>query len=180
VVSWAGEERQRTELKPVLIVVDVQNKWMPRMSEEDRLSAPGNINQAIALFREFGHPVIRVYHSDPRRGPEPGTEPYEFADSIAVTADDPVVVKDQPSAFTKTALEQMLRDGEHNIVFLCGLSATGCVLATYYGARDRGFMTMMIEGALLSSKAPYTKMIEDICASMTIDEVRGTLENPFL
>jgi len=174
------EEREKIELKPVLLVMDVQNKWMPLMADEDKSAAPQKINELIALFREFGHPVIRIYHSDPKRGPEPGTEAYKFPTSIDVTDDDPKIVKAHASAFTKTDLEQIMREGGQNVVFLCGLSATGCVLATYFGAMDREFTAVMVEGTLLSGNAAYTKVIEDICASMTIEEVRETLENPFL
>lgn len=176
----AGEERERLELRPVLVVVDVQNIWMPRMANEDKKTAPQKINELIALFREFGHPIIRIYHSDPERGPEPHTEPFEFPDSIAVTDDDLEVVKSHPSAFTKTDLERILRESGRNTLFLCGLSATGCVLATYFGAKDREFMVVVVRGALLSHDASYTKVVEDICSSMTVEEVRETLEDPFL
>jgi nicotinamidase-related amidase len=183
-VAWAlpgsGEERERTEIKPVLVVMDVQNIWMPQMAEEDRDTAPERINELILLFREFDHPVIRVYHSDPKRGPEPNTEPFEFPAAIDVTDDDQQVVKAHASAFTKTDLEEILRESGRNTVFLCGLSATGCVLATYFGALDRDFFVVMVEGTLLSHDAAYTKVIEDICASMTIEKVKETLEDPFL
>jgi nicotinamidase-related amidase len=176
----AGEERERLELKPVLLVIDVQNILIPQMSEEDKNSALQKINESIALFCEFGHPVIGVYHSDPNLDPEPNTEPSEFPDSIAVTDDDLEVVKNHARAFTKTELERILRENGRNTVFLCGLGATGCVLATYFGAQDREFMALMIEGALLNHDASYTKVIEDICSSMIIEEVRETLEDPFL
>jgi len=174
-VSGIGQEEAEIELKPVLVVMDVQNRWMPMMDEEDRQAAPQRINELIALFREYDYPVIRVYHSDPKHGPEPGTEPFEFVGSIDITDDDQKVVKSHPSAFTKTDLEKTLRDSGHNTVFLCGLSATGCVLATYYGAIDREFQVIMVKGTLLSHKASYTKVIEDICYSMTIKEIRETL-----
>jgi len=174
----AGEEPEESELKPVLLVIDVQNIWMPKMAEEDRGKAPEKINEAIALFRELGLPVIRVYHSDPESGPEPDTEPFRFSDSIAVTDDDPMIIKSYPSSFTETDLERILREDDRNLVFLCGLSATGCVLATYFGAQDRGFMVSMVEGALLSHDASYTKVIEDICYCMTVEEVREALEDP--
>ena len=175
----AEEEREKVEIRPALLVIDVQNEWMPVMAEEDRASAPDSINEAIALFRAYGHPVIRVYHSHPERGPEPGTEPFEFADSIAVTDADPKVVKAHPSSFTKTDLEEMLREGDRNVVFLCGLSATGCVLATYFGSVERDFFTMMVGGALLSHNAEYTEMIEDICYSLSLEELRGVMEDPY-
>lgn len=178
-LSGAGEEPERKEIKPALLVIDVQNKWLPLMAEEDMNSARKVINESIALFREFGHPIIRVYHSDPRNGPEPGSEPFEFPPFIAIRKDDPKVVKSYPSAFTKTDLEQILHDEERNTVVLCGLSATGCVLATYFGAMDREFTVLMVEDALLSGNASYTKVIEDICYSVSIDELREILENPF-
>ncbi|UCF06970.1 MAG: cysteine hydrolase [bacterium] len=175
----AGEKPEKKEIKPVLLVMDVQNIWIPRMAEEDRNSAPDTINESIALFRKFGHPVIRVYHSDPQHGPNPGTPPFEFPESIAVTSDDPKIIKGHASAFTKTDLEAMLHKGDRNTVFLCGLSATGCVLATYFGAMDREFNVLMIKDALLSHNASYTDVIEDICYSVSIEELGEILENPF-
>ena len=61
-------------------------------------------------------------------------------------------------------------------MFLCGLSATGCVLATYFGAMDREFPVVMVAGTLLSQDASYTKVIEDICYSMTIEEVKEAFD----
>lgn len=171
-----GADEATPELRPVLLVVDVQNIWLPLMSEEDRASAPDKINEIIALFREFDYPVIRVYHSDPERGPEVDTEPFEFPASIAINDDDLRIVKADPSSFTRTELENVLLETDRNAVFLCGLSATGCVLATYYGALDRDFMALMVEDALLSPNASYTDVIEDISYSMTIGEIRETFE----
>lgn len=162
-------------IRPVLLVIDVQNVWLPRMSEEDRAAAPDKINEVLAFFRECDYPIVRVYHSHPEHGPEVDTESFKFPASIAVTDADPQIVKAEPSAFTGTELESMLREMDRNLVCLCGLSAAGCVLATYYGALDRGFMAVMVEGALLSSDASYTAMIEDICDSMTARELREAL-----
>jgi nicotinamidase-related amidase len=174
-----GESEGAPEVKPVLLVVDVQNIWLPQMADEDRSSAPQRINEAIALFREFGQPVMRVYHSDSERGPEPDTEAFEFSDSIAVTDDDLMIIKAHASAFKETELEQALTKSGRNVVFLCGLSATGCVLATYYGALERDFMVFMIEDALLSRDASHTDVIEEICYSMTIEELREDFEARF-
>lgn len=174
--SCPGQEPGTPEMKPVLLVMDVQNTWLPLMAEEDRNAAPQKINEAISLFREFGYPVIRVYHSHPERGPELDTEPFEFLDSIAITDSDRRIVKAHASAFTKTELEQVLMEGGHNTVFLCGLSATGCVLATYFGALEREFMVLMVEETLLSNDASHTKVIEDICYSVTLEELKKAFE----
>ena len=175
----AQEEKERIPIKPALLVIDVQNQWMPMMAAEDREAAPDSINAAIAMFREHGYPVICVYHTDPARGPEPGTEPFEFAEIFVVSDSDARVIKNHPSSFTKTDLEKMLREGGRNTVFLCGLSATGCVLATYYGGLEREFYCFMVEDALLSGNAEYTDVIEDICYSVSLEELRGVMEEPY-
>ena len=175
----AAEEKERVPIKPVLLVIDVQNQWMPMMAEDDRATAPDTINAAIAMFREYGYPVIRVYHSDPKRGPERGTEEFEFPRSIAVTDADPMVVKTRGSSFIDTDLEQMLKDADRNVVFMCGLSATGCVLATYFGGQERGFTCLMVKEALLSANSEYTDVIEDICYSISLADLKGVMEDPY-
>ena len=170
-----GEEKQKGELKPALLVMDVQNIWLPMMDEENRAAAQNNINEVIALFREHNQPVVRVYHSEPGYGPEQGTKEFEFPDTIGIRDDDLMIVKNHASAFTKTDLEKILREKERNTLFICGLSATGCALATYYGGLEREFTTVMVEGALLSQKTSYTRVVEDFCRSVTIEEAKEAL-----
>lgn len=183
VVTWtaarAEEEDERTEIRPALLVIDIQNKYMPMMAEEDRATAPDSINAAIELFRAYGHPIIRVYHTDPRHGPEPGTEPFEFPDSIAVTDADIRVIKNHPSSFAKTDLEKILREADRNVVFLSGLSATGCVLATYFGGMEREFYCFMVGNALLSGNAEHTAMIQDICYTVSLADLKDVMEDPY-
>jgi nicotinamidase-related amidase len=167
----SAQSQEELELRPVLLVIDVQNIWLPRMAAADRDTAPAKVNEAIALFRESGEPVIAVYHSDPERGPEPGSEPFRFPDWVAVTPDDPVIVKAHPSAFTHTDLDSLLAGSDRNAVFVCGLSAAGCALATYFGALDRDYMAFMIEDGLLSHNSAYTDVIEDICYTVSTEDL---------
>lgn len=177
-VGVCAQEGQGKKINPALLVIDVQNIWLPYMSKEDQEAVFGNINELIALFRERGLPVIRVYHSQIGQGPEPGTEPFEFPAAINIKDDDPKVIKNYPSSFMKTDLEKILRDKGLNCVFLCGLSATGCVLATHFGAMEREFETVMVAGAVLSPKVEHTKAIEESQYAMSIEKVKEILGNP--
>ena len=172
-------DQQLPLMKPALLVIDIQNAWLPFMASADRDSAPARINEAIALFRESGNPVITVYHSDPKGGPPPGTEAFKFPDWVAIDADDPVIVKAYPSAFKDTALDSVLKEKGCNAVFLCGLSATGCVLATYFGANERDYVAFMVDGALISPKSEHTKVIEEISDSVTPGELVTLLKGQY-
>jgi len=158
----ADEAATVTEGKPALIVIDTQNAYMPYMDEKDVEPAVRMINATIEMFRERGLPVIRVYHTDPERGPEPGTEPFQFPDTIRINDDDPMVVKTRPSGFVSTDLDQILKDLGCDTVFLCGLSATGCVLATYFDAVGRDYRTFMVKNGLISHDSELTGNVEEI------------------
>jgi nicotinamidase-related amidase len=160
-------EAEIAPVKPALLVIDIQNKYLPMMDERERDSALRMINGYIWKFRQHGRPVIRVYHTDLQWGPDPDSEDFEFPESVLIEEDDPKVVKNHPSAFTKTELDDVLKERDVNTVFLCGLSATGCVLATYFGAMDREYEAFLCEGALLSADAEQTETIKDILDSVT-------------
>lgn len=165
------------QMKPVLLVIDVQNDFLPMMADADRKTAPMTINAAIWYFRQRGFPVIRIYHTDPQWGPAIDSEGFQFAPEIAVRDEDVRVIKNFPSAFKKTDLAKILDEKGCNTVFLCGLSATGCVLATYHGAIDRDYDAFMIKGGLISPNAAETAVIEDISETVTFEGLRAMLDN---
>lgn len=173
------ESQQPPIMKPALIVIDIQNVWLPFMATADKDSAPAKINEAITLFRESKNPVIVVYHTDPKLGPPPGTDPFKFPDWVAIEDSDPVIVKNYPSSFQKTALDSVLKEKGVNAVFLCGLSATGCVLATYFGAGERDYVPFMVSGALISPKTEYTRTIEEILSSVGTQELATLLKGQY-
>jgi nicotinamidase-related amidase len=160
-VFGAGEAPP-LEGKPALIVMDTQNAYLPYMDDDDIETAVRMINATIELFRERGLPVIRVYHTDPERGPLPDTEAFQFPDSIEIHDDDRMVVKNRPSAFVGTDLDEMLSGLGCDTVFLCGLSATGCVLATYFDAIGRDYRTFMVKNGLISHDGALTASVEQM------------------
>jgi nicotinamidase-related amidase len=175
----AGDPTQQAEkrMKPALLVIDIQNQYLNMMSKEDKDLRMWIINATIELFREKGFPIIRVYNTSPEYGPKPGTEAFEFPSSVSVKPDDPKIVKNFASAFKKTGLDQMLKDKGCNTVFLCGLSAVGCVLATHFGASDLNYDAFMVKDAVLSHNAAYTRSIESIMDAVGYQAVKAMLEN---
>lgn len=172
----AGEKEVKKEMKPALIVIDIQNQYIEYMDDDDRDIPMLVINAAIALFREHGLPVIRIYHTDPEHGPAPGTEEFAFPESVAIEESDPKIIKNYPSAFTKTDLDELLKEKGCNTLYLCGLSAVGCVFATYHGAIERDYDVFMIRNGLLSHKEEYTDMVEDITGAISYTAMKAMLD----
>ncbi len=155
-----------TQLKPALVVIDIQNAFIPMMSEADVKAGLPAINEWVDLFHRTGLPVIRVYHTDPDFGPKQGTKDFEFPETTTIKPDDPMIVKNYPNGFKKTDLDKVLKEKGINTLFLCGLSSTGCVLATYHGALDLDYDVFMVKGALIGPDAALTKAVQEICGSV--------------
>jgi len=179
-ITFFAAEAEKTapvKLKPALLVIDIQNEYLPRMDEKDTKPGMEVINFYIELFRKNGFPIIRVYHTDPQYGPKPGSEAFEFPASVAIKPDDPKIVKNYASAFKKTDLDKLLREKGCNTLFLCGLSAVGCVLATYHGALDLDYDAYMLKDALISHDADLTKAVQEICRTVDYWSLRLLLNN---
>lgn len=168
---------EKEQIKPALLVIDIQNLYLPYMSEDDKKLGMEYINWAIWLFRTHNLPIIRVYHTSPEYGPKPGTEPFEFPKSVNIKDTDTQVIKNFPNAFKKTDLDKILKEKGCNTLFLCGLSSVGCVLATYEGGLDRDYKVFMIKGAIMSDNSTFTDMIEDICESVSFETLTFMLDH---
>ena len=171
-----AQETEKKELKPALLVIDVQNVYIPWMDQSDKDVAFEYINATIALFEKYELPIIKVYHQDKEWGPAEDSEEFKFAPEINVKDDYPMVIKHYGNSFNKTNLDEILTEKGVNTVFLCGLSATGCVLATYVGASDNDYKVFMIQNALLSANAEHTKYVEEIVSAMSYSTLSFMLE----
>ena len=155
------------QVRPVLIVMDLQNQFMPYMAEKSSKLTIDTINGTIALFRQCDFPVIRVYHTDPQMGPPIDTDEFQFDPAFHIEDSDPKFVKNFPNAFKKTDLHNFLQEKDCNTLFLCGLSAVGCVLATYFSAFDLDYNVFMLKNGLMSQDSSFTKFVEDAMESVS-------------
>ncbi len=171
-----AEKKAAPKVKPALLVIDVQNVYLAHMDDADKQRALPVINYYIGLFRSHGFPVIAVYHS-PLQGPKPSEEDLKFPESVKIVPEDPRIVKNFPSAFKKTELDKLLKEKGCNTLFLCGLSATGCVLATYFGAVDLDYEPLMIRNALISPDASLTRHVEEICQTIDYPALKLLLQS---
>lgn len=150
------------KMSPALLVIDIQNSYLPMIPEHERRIALEMINAAIWMFRKCGFPIVQIYHTDPVFGPKIGTKDSKFPSSVRVKPRDPKIIKNYSNAFKKTDLKKILDKKGCNTLFLCGLSAVGCVLATHFAAKDLDYTSFMIKGALMSHDSQYTKFVEHV------------------
>jgi nicotinamidase-related amidase len=171
------QEKGKSTIKPALLVIDIQNAYLKGMAQQDKDIAMPDINYYIDLFRTNGYPVIRIYHYSKKFGPEQGTDEFEFPSSVEIKSGDPKIIKTYPDGFNKTDLNKILQEKGVNTVFLCGLSAVGCILATWIGAQNNDYNAFMIKDAIMSHNSDYTNQIEVMFDAVGSDVINLILEN---
>lgn len=177
--SFSQEPKQQTEtqIKPALLIIDIQNVYLSMVPEREKEVAMYYINGLIQLFRSNGYPVIRIYHLDRESGPKPESELFEFPNSVLIREEDARIIKTYGNGFTKTDLDKIIKEKGSNTLFLCGLSAVGCVLSTWIGAQDHDYKAFMVKDAIMSHNSDYTNQVEDMFNAVGYDVVQLILEN---
>lgn len=175
--SQDPKEQTKAQIKPALLIIDIQNVYLSMVPEREKEVAMYYINGLIELFRSNGYPIIRIYHLDKESGPKPDSEQFEYPTSVLIKDEDAKVIKTYGNGFNKTDLDKIIKEQGSNTLFLCGLSAVGCVLATWIGAQDHDYKAFMVKNAIMSHDSDYTKNVEDMFDAVSYDIVQLILEN---
>jgi nicotinamidase-related amidase len=160
-------------MKPALLVQDIQNVWLydPDSNQELRKSLEkrlDTINDAIAWFRRNKLPIIVGYTEDKEQGLLPGTKSFEVPNTVRIEETDPKVTKRHASAFGNPEFGAMLRKEGCDTLVIVGLSASGCVLATYFSAFDWDIRPYLIQGGVASHNEEHVRFAEDICDTLDL------------
>jgi len=166
-------------VKPALFVQDIQNIWLYepdsnqdlRKSVEMRLDV---INEAIAWFRRNKLPVIAGYTEDKEQGLVPGAWRFNFPETVRIEDTDPKVTKRHASAFGNPELGKLLKSLGCDSIVIVGLSASGCVLATFFGALDFDIRPYVLKGGIASSKEEHVRFAEEICDTVSLQALDST------
>jgi len=175
--SQDQKEQIKTQIKPALLIIDIQNAFLTMVPEREKEVGMYYINNLIELFRSHDCPIIRVYHRSEEYGVQPGTDQFEFPGSVLIKPDDAKVIKTYPDGFNKTDLDQVIKEKGSNTLFLCGLSSVGCVLATWIGAQNHDYKAFLIKDAMMSHNSDYTNNVEVMFDAVSYDVVKLILEN---
>jgi nicotinamidase-related amidase len=176
-INVSAQSESTEGIKPALLVIDIQNLYIDWMDQSSIDQPIWTINNAISLFNNQKLPIIYVYHQDKKLGPPSDAKEFQFVEQIPVPEDAIKVVKNYGNSFNKTELDKKLKELGCNTVFLCGLSATGCVMATQIGALDLDYNVFMIKDATMSQDFEKTKVMEEILSVISLKALNLMLLN---
>jgi nicotinamidase-related amidase len=151
-------------MKPALLVIDVQKAFFESDAKtvHSLKDAIENINEAIALFRAKGLPVIAIQHMDEKDDLVPGKAGYDLPEELHILPSDIHILKTYGNAFNKTALQSKLNKLGVDTLILTGYCAEYCVLSTSIGAENLDLTPIILRGALASGSRKNIRFVESI------------------
>ena len=164
-------------MKAALLVIDLQKKFfeIDDAHSESLKLAIEYINEAIMIFRKKGFPIISIQHKDENEGFIPGNEEFEVHESVKLEPQDLRIVKTYGNSFTKTKLNERLKQLDVDTVVITGFCAEECVLSTYVGAEDNDFTPVILRSAIASGNPNHIKFVEEISNLISVGALKKFL-----
>lgn len=159
-------------MNTALIILDAQNDFFgtdnPNLAAFKAAAAV--INEAIALWREEGWPLVFVQHTSERL--PAGSQPWAISERVDCRPIDVRMNKTTQNAFWNTGLDSQLRAQRIGEVVVAGFVAERCVLSTLRGAAERGYDAALLAGGIAGFDDRYTQFVLDISPVVTLERLR--------
>ena len=168
-----GTKDQR---KTALLVVDAQESFKARGETFWNTRGPDGfetrIRELVNGFRQAGHPVFFILHTDDDPGFSTDSPYFRVLDFLKPKAHEPRIIKQVHNAFTGTHLQPMLLKEGITKVTVCGIRTEQCCETTARVASDLGFEVDYVTQATLTF--PLTHPVTG--ETMTVEQIQRKTE----
>jgi len=163
-------------MKVAFLIIDMQKGCYCELCKCQREfnEAVEYINEAARMFREKELPVVRVL--DIGVGEGPGSEKFEFVDSIIANPNDIVIHKEYNNAFFKTKLDERLQELGVEFVVISGFAAEYCVLFSYNGAKEMEYGVSLLQNGIAGVEYEEVKKMQLLRPVVSLDALEYLLK----
>jgi nicotinamidase-related amidase len=149
------------------MIIDMQQEFYVGQTREQMDRAAEYINYILPKFEEKNLPVIWVQDVDEGDGVVPGTEGFEFIDSLKPKTESIRIHKTYGNSFNKTDVDKILKEAGVDTVVMTGFCAEFCVLSTYRGAKDLDYFPVILKDGIASTEQANKEFVEKISETVT-------------
>jgi nicotinamidase-related amidase len=164
-------------MKLALMIIDMQKEFYVGQIKDQMDRATEYINAVVPMFEEKGWPVIWVQDVSESDGVVPGTDGFEFIESLKPGPDAIRIHKTYGNSFNKTDVDKILKENGVDTVVLTGFCAEFCVLSTYRGAKDLDYFPVILKNGIASSDESRKQFVEDISDTITFGVLQKLLQD---
>ena len=147
-----------------LLIIDVQNDYFAggRSELHNPLTALGNIEKALAIFRKEKLPVIHVRHINTRADAAfflPGTDGILIHKNLTPLDTEYIVTKHAPNSFFGTNLPGIIKENDITELVICGMMSHMCIDTTTRACKDFGLKVTLLSDACATKDLVYNGKI---------------------
>lgn len=164
-------------MKPALMVIDMQKEFYVGGTKEQMDRATEYINYVIPMFEKSNLPIIWVQDVDEGDGVVPGTDGFEFIESLKPKPDAIRIHKTYGNSFNKTDVDKILKEAGVDTVVMTGFCAEFCVLSTYRGAKDLDYFPVLLKNGIASTEPVNKEFVENISETITAGMLEKVLSS---
>jgi nicotinamidase-related amidase len=163
-------------MKVAFLIIDVQEKYVSMDDFKPSFNvAKEYINYVSDIFRKNNQPVVHIRHHE--KNEDKTIDDFQVSKEIVQKDTDYYIDKEYGSSFWKTNLEEILNNLGVELVICSGLSAAYCVLATYNGALERGFITAMLHNGLIGRDEEEVRFVHRTRNQVSYNVIEYMLNN---
>ncbi len=159
------------------MIIDMQKEFYVGKTVSQMDTAAEYINAVIPLFEEKNLPIIWVQDVDEGDGVVPGTEGFEFIDSLTPPDNALRIHKTYGNSFNQTDCDKILKENEIDTIIVTGFCAEYCVLSTYRGAKDLDYFPIILKNGIASVTEENKQFVENISDTITFGVLQKMLDN---
>jgi len=169
--------------KTALLVVDAQESFKARGREFWQSGGPEDFEHHITGlvngFRQAGHPVFFILHTDNDPGFSMDSPYFRVMDCLEKRETEPVIIKRVHNAFTSTRLLPMLLRENITRVAVCGIRTEQCCETTARVASDLGFEVDYVTQATRTFPLTHPVTLETLTVKQIQTRTEMVLHNRF-
>lgn len=162
-------------MKLALMIIDMQKEFYIGKTVSQMDTATEYINAVIPLFEAKDLPIIWVQDVDEEDGVIPGTDGFEFIDSLTPPENAIRIHKRYGNSFNKTDCDKILKENGIDTVVMTGFCAEYCVLSTYRGAKDLDYFPVILKNGIASVEESHKEFVENISETITYGVLKKML-----
>ncbi len=142
-----------------LIIIDCQNTYREGVMQLDGVEeALTHARELLQRARKAGVPIFHIQHDAGEGSPYDITATNgQIADVVAPLESESVIVKNFPSSFASTDLDDQLKSAGCKNLVLAGFMSHMCVSSTARGGFDRGYAVSVVENTTATRELPDGK-----------------------
>ncbi|KAL8276746.1 hypothetical protein RQP46_010855 [Phenoliferia psychrophenolica] len=158
-----------------LVIIDAQGTYAPTggLAISGVEAAQKEIAGLVATYRKAGAPVIWVQHTAGAGAPvfNPDNETFDFIGDVRPKAGEEIIVKQAPSSFTGTTLQEHLQKHSIKQLVLTGYMAHVCVTGTARSAMELGYDVIIVRNAIGDRDIPSADGKSVVSAATLVNTV---------